>query len=57
MNCLRLDAKKERLVLQQSPIPKVEKPDEVVVKVALAGLCGTDLHIIEVSLNSTYCQN
>lgn len=47
MNCLRLDAKNKRLQLVKSPIPKVEAEDEIVIHVALAGLCGTDLHIVE----------
>lgn len=48
MNCLRLNAKRKCLVLSKSEIPKVEKDNEMIVKVALAGVCGTDLHIIEV---------
>ncbi|KAK7582619.1 hypothetical protein V9T40_014064 [Parthenolecanium corni] len=47
MNCLRLDAKNKRLRLVKSPIPKVEAEDEIVIRVAFAGLCGTDLHIVE----------
>lgn len=30
------------------PIPKITKDDEVIVKVHYSGICGTDLHIIQV---------
>ena len=29
-------------------VPEVEGPDDVLVEVKYAGLCGTDLHIIQV---------
>ncbi|MGI9413346.1 MAG: NAD(P)-dependent alcohol dehydrogenase [Hyphomicrobiales bacterium] len=35
------------LKLEDVPSPTINKPDEVVVKVGAAGLCRTDLHIIE----------
>lgn len=35
------------LKIEDVPPPTVNKPDEVVVKVGAAGLCRTDLHIIE----------
>ncbi|EKM57942.1 uncharacterized protein PHACADRAFT_116423 [Phanerochaete carnosa HHB-10118-sp] len=31
--------------VEHVPIPKVQHPDDVIVKVQLAGLCGSDLHI------------
>ena len=35
------------LKLEEVPPPTINRPDEVVVKVGAAGLCRTDLHIIE----------
>ncbi len=35
------------LKIEDVPPPTINKPDEVVVKVGAAGLCRTDLHIIE----------
>lgn len=34
-----------------SPIPRIESEEEIVVKVSIAGICGTDLHILKVSKN------
>jgi len=34
------------LTLEELPVPKVILDDDVVIKVAFAGLCGTDLHIM-----------
>ncbi|KAG9315543.1 chaperonin 10-like protein [Chiua virens] len=31
--------------VEEAPIPKVEHPDDAIVKVKLAGLCGSDLHL------------
>lgn len=35
-------------LVKNHPIPSVEKPGDVLVRVKRAGLCGTDLHIIKV---------
>ena len=35
------------LVLEDVPVPEITAPDEVIVRVGAAGLCRTDLHIIE----------
>lgn len=35
------------LVLEEVPVPQITAPDEVIVRVGAAGLCRTDLHIIE----------
>ncbi|MCX7795359.1 MAG: zinc-dependent alcohol dehydrogenase family protein [bacterium] len=37
-----------KLSIKEVPDPKITKPDEVLVKVELAGICGTDVHILEV---------
>lgn len=42
-----------RVVVQEVPDPQ-PAPDEVIVSVALAGLCGTDLHIYAGEINSVY---
>ncbi|KAG6333730.1 hypothetical protein ID866_5358 [Astraeus odoratus] len=31
--------------VERVPIPTIEHPDDAIVKVKLAGLCGSDLHI------------
>ncbi|MGC9447734.1 MULTISPECIES: NAD(P)-dependent alcohol dehydrogenase [Cereibacter] len=36
-----------RLKIEDVPAPTIDRPDEVIVKVGAAGLCRTDLHIIE----------
>lgn len=37
--------KKGNLVLQERPVPQIEKPTDAVVKVTLAAICSSDLHI------------
>lgn len=37
-----------RLELQSRPIPRIQKPDQVLLEVEGCGICGTDLHILEV---------
>lgn len=34
------------LELQQRPVPRVERPDDVLIEVEGCGICGTDLHIL-----------
>ncbi len=36
------------LVLEERPVPKIEKPTDVLLEVEAAGICGTDLHILSV---------
>ncbi|KAK7604450.1 hypothetical protein V9T40_005636 [Parthenolecanium corni] len=36
-----------------SPIPRIESEDEIVVKVSIAGICGTDLHILKGKFEAT----
>lgn len=47
MDCLKLDAKNHRVFFTKIAIPKVEHENEVVIRMAFSGVCGTDLHIIE----------
>ena len=37
-----------RLTLKQVPVPTIQKPDDVLLQVQGAGICGTDVHILEV---------
>ena len=37
-----------KLELKDMPVPKVEKPDDVLLKVEAASVCGTDVHILHV---------
>jgi len=37
-----------RLSLKQVPVPTIQKPDDVLLQVEGAGICGTDVHILEV---------
>lgn len=49
MDALQFDQVKKSLTLVKLDLPDVTEKDEVIIKVALAGVCGTDLHILEVS--------
>ena len=37
-----------KLALKKMPVPKIEKPGEVLLKVEAASICGTDVHILHV---------
>lgn len=47
MQAVRLHRYGERPVIEQVPEPAVQHPADVVVRVGGAGLCRTDLHIVE----------
>lgn len=34
-----------KVVVEDRPLPKCKAPTDIVVKVQMAGLCGSDLHI------------
>lgn len=36
-----------KIVMEERPVPKVSSPNDVVVKVAACGICGTDVKILE----------
>lgn len=40
-------AREGALELQQRPVPKIERPDDVLIEVEGCGICGTDLHILQ----------
>jgi len=46
-----------RLVLKERPEPKIVKPTDVLLKVQGVGICGTDLHILQVPPAVTACEN
>ncbi|XP_076754740.1 sorbitol dehydrogenase [Xylocopa sonorina] len=46
MEFLSFDVKSRTLALRRAEVPK-PGPDEVLIRVAYSGICGTDLHIIE----------
>ena len=37
-----------RLILQEVPVPELERDDQVLLKVDAVSICGTDVHIVEV---------
>ncbi len=47
MKAVRLHRYDERPVVEQVPEPEVSGPHDVIVRIGGAGLCRTDLHIIE----------
>ena len=47
MEFLSFDVKNQTLALRKAEIP-TPGPNEVRIRVAYAGICGTDLHILEV---------
>lgn len=48
MEAIQFDRKKEQILLIKAPYPVKPIKNEVIVEVAYAGICGTDLHIAEV---------
>lgn len=48
MEAIRYTVKTNKLEYSTIPIPKISSPTDVLVKIAYAGVCGTDLHIIQV---------
>jgi threonine dehydrogenase-like Zn-dependent dehydrogenase len=37
-----------KLTVKDVPVPKIQSPDQVLMEVEAAGICGTDLHILDV---------
>ena len=46
MKAVKWFAKKDRVEIIQTKIPELEGPENVLVRVKFAGVCGTDLHIM-----------
>lgn len=49
MESLQFSADTKQLQLIKIDIPEHVESNEILIKVAYAGICGTDLHIIDVS--------
>ncbi|XP_074025911.1 D-altritol 5-dehydrogenase [Leptinotarsa decemlineata] len=47
MQAINFTAKTKKLELVQIPIPKLSNPNQILIKVAYSGICGTDLHILQ----------
>ncbi|XP_043191911.1 2-deoxy-scyllo-inosamine dehydrogenase-like [Amphibalanus amphitrite] len=47
MKALQYNRPTKTLTLREIPIPKIVREDDVLVKVAFSGICGTDLHAIK----------
>lgn len=45
---------KDDLRVEDRPIPKI-KDNEVLIKVAFCGICGTDIHIIKGEIPLKHC--
>jgi hypothetical protein len=48
MEAVQFDPKNKKLSLVKAPLPAEPNKNEVVIRVAYSGICGTDLHIAEV---------
>jgi len=48
MEAVQFDPQNKKLSLIKAPLPAQPKKNEVVIRVAYAGICGIDLHIAEV---------
>ncbi|CAH1381757.1 hypothetical protein MTP99_005692 [Tenebrio molitor] len=46
MDALRFSFRERTLELNRMDIPAISEPNEILIKVAYAGICGTDLHIL-----------
>ena len=54
MEAVQFDPKNKKLSLIKAPLPAEPNRDEVVIRVAYSGICGTDLHIAEVHNQLTH---
>ena len=37
-----------QLSVEEVPVPKIERPDQLIVRIEMCSICGTDVHIMEV---------
>lgn len=37
-----------KLTVKEVPVPVIERPDQIIVKIEMCSICGTDVHIMEV---------
>ena len=47
MKALQWSVERGTLELMNLPTPRLPGPNEVIVKIAYAGCCGTDIHVIK----------
>lgn len=47
MNALQINLDKHEVILVSTEVPKLVDETDVIVRIAYAGVCGTDLHIME----------
>jgi len=47
MECVQFDPNTKKVSLNRIEVPQVREEDDVIVKVSYAGICGTDVHIIQ----------
>lgn len=48
MEAVAYDARNKCVELIYKDFPKIENPRQILIKVSYAGVCGTDLHVIQV---------
>lgn len=48
MEAIQFSSNDKKLKFSKINIPKITGPKDVLIKVAFCGVCGTDLHIIQV---------
>lgn len=53
MSAVMWDGKPFNMSVQQIPVPKILKPDDAIVRVTSAAICGTDLHVYHGVLGSS----
>jgi threonine dehydrogenase-like Zn-dependent dehydrogenase len=51
-----------KVKVEDVPMPKIEHPDDIIVKVTTAAICGSDLHMVRTAfcrktLSHTYTHN
>lgn len=50
MNCVKLCIENQKAIFTRDKIPVKVNDTDVIIKVFFAGICGTDLHIIQVNI-------
>lgn len=50
MEALKFNLASKSLKLIELEVPKIEEPNLILIKVVFSGICGTDLHILEVNI-------
>ncbi|KAF5301075.1 hypothetical protein FQA39_LY10894 [Lamprigera yunnana] len=53
MEAVEFSLKDKTLKLVKKPIPEINEPNQILIKVSYAGICGTDMHITEATFPCT----